>query len=141
MHEKANTLQDTRSDDPIVEIDFTAEKARLTDLQVNEVSGLEEEEDCGEGMEEEHCILVEVDEGGEEVEDAEVEDDGEVQEDAEKEMEDGDEVVEGDEEEVEGDEEEVEEDEEEVGDNEEEVEGMRRRWRGMIYRQSGSSFH
>ena len=73
VYVKVNTLQDTRSDEPImkpyVEIDFTAERARLKDLQVNEVSGLEEEEDGGEGMEEEHCVLVEVEEGEEEVED------------------------------------------------------------------------
>ena len=58
VHVKANTLQDTRSDEPImkpyVEIDFTAKRARLKDLQVNEVSGLEHKEDCGEGMEDEH---------------------------------------------------------------------------------------
>ena len=110
MHVKANTLQDIRSDEPImkpyVEIDFTAERARLKDLQVNEVSGLEEEEDGGEGMEEEHCVLVEVEEGGEEVKDGgEVVEDGEeAEDDGEVGMEDGDEEMEDDEEEVEDDE-------------------------------------
>ena len=95
VHVKANTLKDTRSDEPImkpyVEIDFTAERARLKDLQVNEVSGLEQEEDGGEGMEEEHCVLVE--DGGEEVED-----------DDEEGMENGDEEMADDEEEAEDDE-------------------------------------
>ena len=114
VHVKASTLQDTRSDEPImkpyVEIDFTAERARLKDLQVNEVS--EQEEDCGEGMEEEHCVLVEVEDGGEEVEDdgEEVEDCGEegMEDD---EVEDDEVMVEDGGEEVEDDEEEVEEDE------------------------------
>eukprot|EP00731_Ephydatia_muelleri_P037842 Em0577g1a len=117
---EANTPQDIRSDEPImkpyVEIDFTAERARLKDLQVNEVSGLEKEEDCEEGMEEEHCVLVEVEDGGEEVEDGgeEVEDGGEEVEDGGEEVEDGGEEVEDGGEEVEDGGEEVEDGGEEV---------------------------
>ena len=133
VHVKANTPQDIRSDEPImkpyVEIDFTAERARLKDLQVNEVSGLEKEEDCEEGMEEEHCVLVEdggeeVEDGGEEVEDGgeEVEDGGEEVEDGGEEVEDGGEEVEDGGEEVEDGGEEVEDGGEEVEDGGEEVE-------------------
>ena len=56
--------------------------------QVNEVS--EQEEDCGE---EEHCVLVEVEDGGEEVED----DGEEVEDGGEEGMEDGEEVEEDEE--------------------------------------------
>ena len=128
VHVKANTPQDIRSDEPImkpyVEIDFTAERARLKDLQVNEVSGLKTEEDCEEGMEEEHCVLVEVEDGGEEVEDGgeEVEDGGEEVEDGGEEVEDGGEEVEDGGEEVEDGGEEVEDGGEEVEDGGEEVE-------------------